>query len=113
MSSALFCCLLARLCLKALKLALLVADRILFSACSRLALSGIMKVNFCLGASMASVSALTFFSCCWIMVLFRSFADLSQVSVEVPVWSEMRSGPVLETNRAGTFADVFFKDTVL
>ena len=44
-------------------------------------------------------------------VLFRSFADLSQVSVEVLVWSEMRSGPVLETNRAGNFADVFFQDT--
>ena len=37
MSSALFCCLLARLCLEAVEVDLLVAGRILFSACSRLA----------------------------------------------------------------------------
>ena len=44
-------------------------------------------------------------------VLFGSFADLLQVSVEVLVWSDVRSGPVLETNRVGTFADMFFQDT--
>ena len=48
MSSALFCCLLACLCLDALKLDLLIADRILLPACSRLVWSGIMVVNFCL-----------------------------------------------------------------
>ena len=79
MSSALFCCLLARLCLEALKLDLLVADRILFSACSRLARSGIMVVNFCLRALMASVSALTFFSCCWIMSWRRACSACSQI----------------------------------
>ena len=39
---------------------LLLADKILFSACSPLAWSGIMVVNSCLRASMASGSALTF-----------------------------------------------------
>ena len=58
-----YCCLLACLCLEALKLALLVTDRILFSASSRLAWSGIMVANFCLRALMALVSVLTFFSC--------------------------------------------------
>ena len=88
MSSALFCCLLACLCSEALKLDLLVADKILFSACSRLAWSGIGLVNFCLRALMASVSVLT--SVLFLLldheleeVLFCSFADLSQVSVEV------------------------------
>ena len=44
-------------------------------------------------------------------VPFGSLADLLQVSVEVLVWPEVRSGPVLETNRVGIFADVFFQDT--
>ena len=77
-SAGLFYCLLARLCFEALKLALLVADRILFSACSRLAWSGIMVVNFCLRESMASVSALTFFSCCWIISWRKSCSARSQ-----------------------------------
>ena len=83
MSSALFCCLLARLCLETLKLDLLVADRILFSACSRLAWSGIMVVNFCLRALVASVSAITLTVLFLLLdheleeIQFRLFADLS------------------------------------
>ena len=94
MSSALFCCLLARLFLEALKLALLVADRILFSACSRLVWSGIMVVSFCLRASMASVSALTFFSCCWMMSCRRSRSARWQIFCKsvLKFWSGLRCG---------------------
>ena len=94
MSSALFCCLLARLCLEALKLDLLVADRILFSACSRLARSGIIVVNFCLRALMASVSALTFFSCCWIMSWRRACSACSRMFRKsvLKFWSGLRCG---------------------
>ena len=94
MSLALFGCLLARPCLEALKLALLVADRILFSTCSCLCLtrSGNMVVNFCLRALMAFLVLDHELG----EVPFCSYADLLQVSVEVLV----RSGPALETNRA-------------
>ena len=44
-------------------------------------------------------------------VLFCSFADLLRVSVEILVWFEVQSGPVLKTNRSGTFADMFFQGT--
>ena len=91
-SLALFGCLLARPCLEALKLALLVADRILFSTCSRLTRSGNMVVNFCSRALMVFLVLDHELG----EVPFCSYADVLQVSVEVLV----RSSPALETNRA-------------
>ena len=70
----------------------IVADRILFSACSCLASSGIMVVNFCLRASMSSVSASMFFSCCWIMSWRGSCSTLSQIFLKsvLKFWSGLR-----------------------
>jgi len=74
----------------ALRWYLLVTERILSSACSRLARSGIMVVSRFCRASIALLSALTFFpavlSSVSVLVLFCLLTDLVQFRVKGLVW---------------------------
>ena len=89
MSSALFCCLLARLCLEALKLALLVADRILFSACS--GTFGLVRNH---GGSflLEGVDGLSVCINFLFLLLDHELEEVQFRSFEVLVWSDVRSG---------------------
>ena len=69
-----------------------VAEQILFSACSRLVGSGMMVVSCFCRASMAWLPALTFLSCCSIVRLSRFCSACWQIffSSALKVWSGLR-----------------------